>query len=322
MIDITKAKADAEEGLRIAEPATKGPWHKADCVSPKIVIYAVPQGPHGFGDIETLYLGETYCDTKGQGRANLAFIADSRTRAPDAYRNVIEMAGVIDNLNRRLGEVGELYGMALFDNERLKKRVAVSELVESNLHAIFDSARIPRCEAESTLRGRAQALVDILATADAQRMTDTDRRRGLERCAEADRLIKERDEAIADYNRSIANREQDLAEFRALSARVAAAEAAEEKMARKAEEHYGMALFDNERLVKEREEARAGCNRSIANREQDLAEFRALSARVTAAEAAEEKMARKAEEHYDRAIKAEAERDALIAKLASLGVIQ
>jgi uncharacterized membrane protein len=47
-----------------------------------------------------------------------------------------------------------------------------------------------------------------------------------------------------------------------------------------------------------------------------------LSARVTAAEAAEEKMTRKAEEHYDRAVKAEAERDALIAKLASLGVIQ
>jgi tetratricopeptide (TPR) repeat protein len=173
MIDITRAKADAEEGLRIAEPATKGPWHKADCVSPKIVIYAVPQGPHGFGDIETLYLGETYCDTKGQGRANLAFIADSRTRAPEAYRNVIEMAGVIDNLNRRLGEAGELYGVALFNNER---------------------------------------------------------------------LTKERDKAIASYNRSIANREQDLAEFRALSARVTAAELAEEKMTRKAEEHYDRAV--------------------------------------------------------------------------------
>jgi hypothetical protein len=47
-----------------------------------------------------------------------------------------------------------------------------------------------------------------------------------------------------------------------------------------------------------------------------------LSELVAAAEAAEEKMTRKAEEHYDRAVKAESERDALIAKLASLGAIQ
>lgn len=172
MIDITKAKADAEEGLRIAEPATKGPWHKADCVSPKIVIYAVPQGPHGFGDIKTLYLGETYCDTKGQGRANLTFIADSRTRAPEAYRNVIALAD---------------------ENARLR--------------ASREEARLELAEF-----GR-----------------------------DVERLTKERDEAIADYNRSIANREQDLAEFRALSARVTAAEAAEEKMTRKAEEHYDRA---------------------------------------------------------------------------------
>ena len=190
MIDIPKAKADAEEGLRIAENAQGGPWFAAySCVHsepitkeydrlealipddasedhpgwdalPNPVVCAIERSGHG--DLPS-----------ARGAHNGAFIADSRTRAPEAYRNVIEMAGVIDGLNRRLGEVGELYGMALFDNER---------------------------------------------------------------------LVKERDEAIADYNRSIANREQDLAEFRALSARVTAAELAEEKMTRKAQEHYDRAV--------------------------------------------------------------------------------
>jgi len=162
MIDTTKAVADAEEGLRIAERATEGSWVCRPSVDA---------------------IGDLCVDVISKARGNITvasecgdddglFIADSRTRAPEAYRNVIEMAGVIDNLNRRLGEAGELYGVALFNNER---------------------------------------------------------------------LTKERDEAIASYNRSIANREQDLAEFRALSARVTAAELAEEKMTRKAEEHYDRA---------------------------------------------------------------------------------
>jgi tetratricopeptide (TPR) repeat protein len=163
VIDTTKAKADAEEGLRIAEKATEEPWVCRPSVDA---------------------IGDLCVDVISKARGNITvasecgdgdglFIADSRTRAPEAYRNVIEMADVIDGLNRRLGEAGELYGMALFDNER---------------------------------------------------------------------LTKERNEAIADYNRSIANREQDLAEFRVLSARVTAAELAEEKMTRKAEEHYDRAV--------------------------------------------------------------------------------
>jgi tetratricopeptide (TPR) repeat protein len=163
VIDTTKAKADAEEGLRIAEKTTEEPWVCRPSVDA---------------------IGDLCVDVISKARGNITvasecgdgdglFIADSRTRAPEAYRNVIEMADVIDGLNRRLGEAGELYGMALFDNER---------------------------------------------------------------------LTKERDEAIADYSRSIANREQDLAEFRALSARVTAAELAEEKMTRKAEEHYDRAV--------------------------------------------------------------------------------
>lgn len=98
MIDTTKAKADAEEGLRIAEDATEGPWYKADCVSPKIVIYAVPA--KGRQSVEPLYLGETYCDQAGKGRANLTFIADSRTRAPAAYLNVIALADEVERLRK------------------------------------------------------------------------------------------------------------------------------------------------------------------------------------------------------------------------------
>lgn len=189
MIDITKAKADAEEGLRIAEKAQDGPWFAAySCVHsepltkeydrlealipddasedhpgwdalPNPVVCAIERSGHG--DLPS-----------ARGAHNGTFIADSRTRAPEAYRNVIALAD---------------------ENARLR--------------ASREEARLELAEF-----GR-----------------------------DVERLTKERDEAIADYNRSIANREQDLAEFRALSARVTAAEAAEEKMTRKAEEHYDRA---------------------------------------------------------------------------------
>lgn len=102
-VDLEAARKVAREAAERAEKATPGPWHKADCVSPKIVIYAAPQGPHGFGDTKTLYLGETYCDQKGQGRANLTFIAAARSDVPDLAGLVLAMAGELERA--RLGAV-------------------------------------------------------------------------------------------------------------------------------------------------------------------------------------------------------------------------
>jgi tetratricopeptide (TPR) repeat protein len=163
MIDITKAKADAEEGLRIAADAESGPWWRVDF-----------GGENGASCIMNEHFAITDGASGGEvSRSNGAFIADSRTRAPEAYRNVIALAD---------------------ENARLR--------------ASREEARLELAEF-----GR-----------------------------DVEHLTKERDEAIADYSRSIANREQDLAEFRALSARVTAAELAEEKMTRKAEEHYDRAV--------------------------------------------------------------------------------
>lgn len=158
MIDTTKAKADAEEGLRIAEEATNGPWNKADCVSPKIVIYAVPQGPHGFGDSKTLYLGETYCDQAGKGRANLTFIADSRTRAPEAYRNVIALAEENERLRAEVARCGKLELDHLrIDSLRLGDLIAMQEKVTA-LEAEVERWRSGAIEAVRRQRERDEAI--------------------------------------------------------------------------------------------------------------------------------------------------------------------
>jgi hypothetical protein len=66
-----------------AEAATKGRWHSADAISPKILIYAVERrGGEPVRNHDILYLGETYCDVDGKGRANMNFIAHARTDIP------------------------------------------------------------------------------------------------------------------------------------------------------------------------------------------------------------------------------------------------
>lgn len=160
MIDITKAVADAEEGLRIAESTPAGPWVRAmyEDGEPGEGPFGVYPGSRG-EMIESLDVitkpNENNPDgvviVEGAVSAGAAtFIADSRTRAPEAYRNVIEMAGVIDDLNRRLGEAGELYAMALFDNERLTKE-------RNELRAEVDRLR-PLDEAVRRQRERDEAI--------------------------------------------------------------------------------------------------------------------------------------------------------------------
>lgn len=94
MINTTKMKQDAEEGLRIAEKAPQGPYRQ------------LPGNGHIVG-------ADDYLDTPTHivtastypGQQGLVFInpnamklfVDARTRAPEAYRNVIALVEALES---------------------------------------------------------------------------------------------------------------------------------------------------------------------------------------------------------------------------------
>ena len=71
------------EARERCDKATGGNWHAADCVAPRIAIYAWITR-EGEPKPSANYLGECYADAKGQGRANMAFIAHARADLPAA----------------------------------------------------------------------------------------------------------------------------------------------------------------------------------------------------------------------------------------------
>ena len=75
------------EARERCDKATGGNWHAADCVAPRIAIYAWITR-EGEPKPSANYLGECYADAKGQGRANMAFIAHARTDLPAALREI------------------------------------------------------------------------------------------------------------------------------------------------------------------------------------------------------------------------------------------
>lgn len=120
MIDTTKAKADAEEGLRIAEKATAGPW-----------TYMPSDGAYGPRSVvadahDRGVLRWFSDDTSLDG----LFAADSRTRAPDAYRNVIALAEENERLRAKVARCGELelYNLRI-GSRRLGDLIAMQEKV-------------------------------------------------------------------------------------------------------------------------------------------------------------------------------------------------
>jgi hypothetical protein len=121
MIDITKAKTDAEEGLRIAEFVTpdwrdEAGFNNAGC-------------PTRF-----LFVPGNNLRTKVEMHAaDSEWAVDSRTRAPEAYRNVIEMANAVTTLRAALEHVRALHDhmTKLYDAERAK--VAAAELAEEKM---------------------------------------------------------------------------------------------------------------------------------------------------------------------------------------------
>lgn len=133
MIDITKAKADAEEGLRIAERAAEGPWLH---VHGRCLVCS--SKPNHVADLNA--------DTQD---ANGPFIADSRTRAPEAYRNVIALC----EENERLRLLVESWQSVAKTHEGLSvaKDIDIAELrtlraeerfrVGSLISAIWDAAK-------------------------------------------------------------------------------------------------------------------------------------------------------------------------------------
>lgn len=87
MIDITKAKAEAEEGLRIAEKATEKPW---------------TIGVRQANDLVAVGDSTDYVIAGASLVCDSSFICDARTRAPNAYRNVIALAEENERLTEEL----------------------------------------------------------------------------------------------------------------------------------------------------------------------------------------------------------------------------
>lgn len=201
MIDVAKAKADAEEGLRIAEKATKEPW---------VTYGQFVDGPEEVGSLVQIAEDGT--------KADLEFIADSRTRAPEAYRNVVALSEENETLRDALQKVGDERETFIRAHDAMTK------------HA---------CELEA-----------------------------------------ERDEARAWVRR----------------------------------------LTESERVMTCAFCGHAYPPRTPASNHDALTAHVLVCAKhpMRAAELAEEKMTRKAEEHYDRAVKAETERDKLATQLADL----
>lgn len=54
------------------------------------------------------------------------------------------------------------------DAERLRTALAIADVERIGIHRMLDEARIARTEPETTLRGRVQAVLDVLKTAEAQ----------------------------------------------------------------------------------------------------------------------------------------------------------
>lgn len=99
---------DTAKTRAICNAATSGDWHAADCISPQIVLYAVPADKaklRQVGEGDLLYLGRVYADGKGQGRANLKFIAHARTALPEACSR-------IEALERALASIVERWDAA------------------------------------------------------------------------------------------------------------------------------------------------------------------------------------------------------------------
>lgn len=132
MIDILKAKADAEEGLRIAEPATEGPIY--------VRRYDNEGGYLSFQLTQGYERGENSAvlcefDDLDNPRAPMdaAFYADSRTRAPEAYRNVIALVTAVATLREALDHVRDIreHTAKLYNAERVK--VTAAELAEEEM---------------------------------------------------------------------------------------------------------------------------------------------------------------------------------------------
>ena len=84
-------RKDLQRWAEIAERATPGDWHAADCISPQVVLYAVPAQHNRLNPDDVLYLGRVYCDARGQGRNNLQFIAAARQAVPRLVAEVTRL---------------------------------------------------------------------------------------------------------------------------------------------------------------------------------------------------------------------------------------
>ena len=129
MIDISKAKSDAEEGLRIAERATPGPIrvNRYDNDGGLISYQLQQDGP---GDTVLCAFDD---DENRRASCDAAFYADSRTRAPEAYQNVIALAGVIDRLLAERSDLESRFAEVSADYREEHKRLVATSVERDDL---------------------------------------------------------------------------------------------------------------------------------------------------------------------------------------------
>lgn len=108
----------ALEGLAIAEKATEGPWvHRRDV------------GGRGVDTVSDNVGSDDFIVDEGSNglRADLDFIADSRTRAPAAYRNVVALCEENERLADKLRDEEGLYAQAIDRADRHRDKEDLRE---------------------------------------------------------------------------------------------------------------------------------------------------------------------------------------------------
>lgn len=87
---------------RLHEAATQGVWSSCDDIAPRLHLYVEP----AFSGEPVEYLGSTYCDTTGKGRANLKAICAAHNALPSLLSEV-------DRLRKENAELRPTYEAAI-----------------------------------------------------------------------------------------------------------------------------------------------------------------------------------------------------------------
>ena len=96
---MTRITDVAREALEHDSKRTQGIWHNADCIQPRLVLYAVPAdkaAARTVTDADALNLGNSYCDADGQARANMKAICHAVNNLRALAETVLAWAPIVE----------------------------------------------------------------------------------------------------------------------------------------------------------------------------------------------------------------------------------